>query len=57
MSLVVIGSFSGPIVSGTGAITGTYQAGETLTVSTSGASGLYMFHADVDGFGTCDFNT
>jgi hypothetical protein len=57
MSLVVIGSNSGPIVSGTGATTGAYLAGESLTVSTSGATGLYMFHANVDGFGACDFTT
>jgi hypothetical protein len=57
MSLVITGSVSGTIVSGTGATTGTYQAGETLTVSTSGSSGLYMLHADVDGFAACDFAT
>ena len=57
MSLVIIGSVSGPIVSGTGSTSGTYAAGETLTVSTSGATGKYMFGADIDGFGACDITT
>ena len=57
MSLVVTGSLSGTIVSGSGALTGNYRAGETLTISTSGSSGYYMLEANVDGFGSCDFAT
>jgi hypothetical protein len=57
MSLVVTGSVSGTIVSGTGATTGTYEAGETLTVSTLGSTGLHLFHGNIDGLGSCDFAT
>jgi len=57
MSLVITGSLSGPIVSGTGSTSGTYTAGETLTVSKSGGSGQYMYEADINGMGSCSFST
>lgn len=59
MSLVITGSVSGTIVSGTGAsLAGTFVSGETLTVSTLSASGTHMFQADVDGFGSaCSYST
>jgi len=58
MSLEIIGSVSGPIVSGSGYTSGTYTAGETLTVSKSGGSGSqYMYEANIDGMGSCSFST